>query len=202
MPAITACNNQSVSLYGVSVSQNPALAGTTLCSGEVGKQYLPGIQSLTHPKIEEVRISYSVVRSAQTGLLDFHYTLAATPPNTNKPGVFAVSWDLCPNIKITYADFRTDLGLYSPAGSFVYGPGVNQFRFFFGDGLPAASGSFFVSTNATNFVTKAGTVTSFRNTPKGIATGSLLFADYGPTLILPSPIVAKDPNQGRGMVTQ
>jgi hypothetical protein len=100
------------------------------------------------------KIQLSVVRSTETGLLDFYYRILTGASPLSGPAHTVFFWLPPPTgIKVTLADFRSE-GLNRTApDSFFYDPPVNKYGFTFSKGVPANACTpfFFVSTNAREF---------------------------------------------------
>ena len=100
------------------------------------------------------KIQLSVVRSVETGLLDFYYRILTGASPLSGPAHTVFYWLPPPaGIKVTLADVRSE-GLNRTApDNFFYGPPVNKYAFTFSKGVPANACTpfFFVSTNAREF---------------------------------------------------
>ncbi len=101
-----------------------------------------------------LKIQLRVVRSIETGLLDFYYRILTGAAPLSGPAHTVFCWLPPPTgIKVTFADFRSE-GLNRTApDNFFYGPPVNKYGFTFSNGVPANACTpfFFVSTNAREF---------------------------------------------------
>jgi hypothetical protein len=165
MPAITT-PNATVALTGVSAAQLPALTGPI-----VHRASFPVTMAGSAADFATT-LNTSIIRSNLTGLLDFYYLLTPPPPahNANTFQPFKINfWQ--PNTQFSCADFRTDTigGYFAPklflcyaaygycAFSFInpaVGPGIQLV------GNAHSSCWFFVSTNASQFLTSGGTLQS------------------------------------------
>ena len=100
------------------------------------------------------KIQLRVVRSIETGLLDFYYRILTGASPLGRPARTVFYWLPPPTgIKVTLADFRSE-GLNRTApDNFFYGPPENKYGFTFSKGVPANTCTpfFFVSTNAREF---------------------------------------------------
>ena len=105
------------------------------------------------------KIQLRVVRSIETGLLDFYYRILTGAAPLSGPVHTVFYWLPPPSgIKVTLADFRSE-GLNRTApDNFFYGPPVNKYGFTFSKGVPANTCTpfFFVSTNAREFCASGG----------------------------------------------
>jgi hypothetical protein len=100
------------------------------------------------------KIQLRVVRSTETGLLDFCYRILTGASPLIGPAHTVFYWLPPPDgIKVTLADFRSEGLSRTAPDNFVYGPPVNKYGFTFTRGLPANACTpfFFVSTNAREF---------------------------------------------------
>jgi hypothetical protein len=154
MPALSPTGN-NITLPGITEAQRPALAGLILHDAVVNTSLGGG-----HGEGETVNLQLRVVRSTETGLLDFYYHFtptADTAPIGNAAAV-NVLFNL-PGLKLTFADFRIDgIGTEAP-NDFANGVGgVGDFYFTFLHGVPIGTSTrfFFVSTNAKEFTPTAG----------------------------------------------
>jgi hypothetical protein len=108
-----------------------------------------------------VRMQFRVVRSAKTGLLDFYYRIFTGAAPLSAPTRMSFLWFPPPaNIKVTFADVRSEGAATTAPDDFVYGPASNTYTFAFSKGVPANAntGFFFVSTNARSFAVRGGEV--------------------------------------------
>jgi hypothetical protein len=100
------------------------------------------------------KIQVSVVRSIETGLLDFYYRILTGASPLSGPAHTVFYWLPPPTgIKVTLADFRSEWSKGIAPDNFFYGPPVNKYGFTFSKGVPANACTpfFFVSTNAREF---------------------------------------------------
>jgi hypothetical protein len=105
------------------------------------------------------KIQVSVVRSIETGLLDFYYRILTGASPLNGPAHTVFYWLPPPTgIKVTLADFRSEWSNGTAPDNFFYGPPVNKYGFTFSKGVPANACTpfFFVSTNAREFSASGG----------------------------------------------
>jgi hypothetical protein len=105
------------------------------------------------------KIQLRVVRSIETGLLDFYYRILTGACPLCGPAHTIFYWLPPPvGIEVTLADFRSEGLSRTAPDSFFYGPPVNKYGFTFSKGIPANSYTpfFFVSTNAREFSACAG----------------------------------------------
>jgi len=105
------------------------------------------------------KIQLRVVRSAQTGLLDFYYRIFTGASPLGSPTHMVFFWFPPPaGIKVTLADFRSEGVATIAPDDFVCGPPWNNYGFTFSKGVPAhaSTGFFFVSTNARAFAASGG----------------------------------------------
>jgi hypothetical protein len=105
------------------------------------------------------KIQLRVVRSMETGLLDFYYRILTGASPVNGP-VHTVFYWLPPpaGINVTLADFHSERLSRTAPDNFFYGPPVNKYGFTFSKGIPANACTpyFFISTNAREFAAGAG----------------------------------------------
>jgi hypothetical protein len=100
------------------------------------------------------KIQLRVVRSIETGLLDFYYRILTGASPLSGPAHTVFFWLPPPTgIKVTLADFRSEGSSKTAPDNFFYGPPVNKYGFTFSRGVPAKTCTpfFFVSTNAREF---------------------------------------------------
>ena len=155
MPALPSPVN-NIALSGITEAQRPALAGPILFDSKKTTSLGGG-----HGEGETVDLQLRVVRSSETGLLDFYYRftpLSDTAPPENAAAV-NVLFNLA-GLKLTFADFRLDgLGTIPPS-RFANGEEGNSsnFTFIFDHAVPPGENTrfFFVSTNARAFSETAG----------------------------------------------
>jgi hypothetical protein len=188
MPAIASCNNQPISLSGVSTLNYPSEDGSNL----VGQTGSPVDTPSSGGSPAKVQVISSVLRSPQTGNLDFAFQLLtwALDAPWSPPAHFSVKWADLPNLKITYADFITNYESGFAPSAFAWGPANYEFRFTFSPAPPSTTGSriFFVSTNATHWAPNQGALATFFH--------NLGAPQYPVEMILNSPIGVKSPTTG------
>src|ERR1700722_1664813 len=100
------------------------------------------------------KIQLRVVRSIETGLLDFYYRILTGVSPLSGPAHTVFFWVPPPTgIRVTLADFRSKGLSRTAPDNFFYGPPVNKYGFTFSRGVPAKTCTpfFFVSTNAREF---------------------------------------------------
>jgi len=105
------------------------------------------------------KIQLRVVRSIETGLLDFYYRILTGALPLSGPAHTVFYWLPPPaGIKVTFADVRSEGLRRTAPDNFFYGPPVNKFGFTFSKGIPANACTpfFFVSTNAREFAACGG----------------------------------------------
>jgi hypothetical protein len=105
------------------------------------------------------KIQLRVVRSIETGLLDFYYRIFTGASPLSGPAHTVFFWLPPPTgIKVTLADFRSEGLSRTAPDNFFYGPPVNKYGFTFSKGVPANTCTpfFFVSTNAREFSASGG----------------------------------------------
>jgi hypothetical protein len=143
-------------LSGTTEAARPALAGVVLHDA------LQDILLFGGNEVA-VQIQLRVVRSDDTGLLDFYYRILTGDSPIGIPADTVVIWVPPPaGITITFADFRPDgLGTTAP-DKFVYGAPTNKYTFSFSKGVPANTSTrfFFISTNARHFSDTQGELTN------------------------------------------
>jgi hypothetical protein len=100
------------------------------------------------------KIQLRVIRSVETGLLDFCYRILTGASPLSGPAQTVFFWLPPPTgIKVTLADFRSEGLSRTAPDNFFYGPPENKYGFTFSKGVPANACTpyFFVSTNARDF---------------------------------------------------
>jgi hypothetical protein len=100
------------------------------------------------------KIQLRVVRSIETGLLDFCYRILTGASPLSGPAHAVFYWLPPPgDIKVTLADFQSEGLRRNAPDNFFYGPPINKYGFTFTKGVPANASTpfFFVSTNAREF---------------------------------------------------
>jgi hypothetical protein len=100
------------------------------------------------------KIQLRVVRSIETGLLDFYYRILTGACPLSGPAHAVFFWLPPPTgIQVTLADVRPEGLRRTAPDKFFYGPPVNKYGFTFSKGVPANACTpfFFVSTNAREF---------------------------------------------------
>jgi hypothetical protein len=105
------------------------------------------------------KMQLRVVRSIETGLLDFYYRILTGASPLSGPAHTVFYWlPPPPGIKVTLADFRSEGFNRTVPDNFFYGPPVNKYGFTFSKGVPANTCTpfFFVSTNAREFCASGG----------------------------------------------
>ena len=154
MPSLSPTGN-NITLPGITEAQRHALAGPILHDATVSTS-LGGGQG----EGETVDLQLRVVRSSNTGLLDFYYRFTPTAnsaPAGNATGV-NILFSLT-GLELTFADFRLDGVGTQPPNDFANGVGgVGNFYFTFLHSVPIGVSTrfFFVSTNAKDFSPTAG----------------------------------------------
>jgi hypothetical protein len=144
-------------LSGTTEAARPALAGLVLHDA------LQDILLVGATGEVAVQIQLRVVRSNETGLLDFYYRILTGASPLSGSADTVVIWVPPPSagITVTFADFRPDgLGTTAP-DKFVYGAPRNKYTFTFSKGVPANTGTrfFFISTNARHYSDTEGELT-------------------------------------------
>jgi hypothetical protein len=154
MPALSPDGN-NIPLTGITEAQRPALAGVVLHDATVQTSLGGG-----HGEGETVDLQLRVVRSSNTGLLDFYYRF--TPVANSAPAANAAALNVLFNLsglELTYADFRIDGLGTEPPNDFANGVGgAGSFYFTFLHSVPIGVSTrfFFVSSNAAQFSPTAG----------------------------------------------
>jgi hypothetical protein len=159
MPAIPSQGYHTLPLTGTTDASRPALGGVVLYD-VVQPVKLTGA---TTPAT--VDIQFRVVRSTETGLLDFYWRIVkGVAPAT---GHLAFQQGFVAELKFTgllftYVDYRPDgVGTIAPYSVDVYGTqGTCYFFFKNGIDLSQSTEFFFLSTNATEFSPTAGVLLS------------------------------------------
>ena len=150
---------QTYPLSGTTAAQHPQLNGTVVHDELID---LPISKTNDDPNPLTVRLQVRIVRSTQTGTLDFCYRLMnelSTPAILAR--AYVIHFAAVHNVQIGFADFRPDgLGTVAPTTfSAALPPGGQTdpadriYAFQFKQSIPGNGGTrfFFVSTNATNF---------------------------------------------------
>jgi hypothetical protein len=150
MPPLTGSQNEFTLSAGASEAQYPALAGQVL------HDELRTVQIPSSPQPGEVAFQFRVVRSTQTGLLDFYFGFT-TPPASALSNVALTMVFPLRGLQLLFADFRPDgLGASAPDVFEYFNDGGFVFGFTHGVPLDTRTKLFFVSTNAKEFTPTAG----------------------------------------------